>query len=748
MALASSSSDGIKADGLVGRAVDWVFGYDFFLSYSHGDGMRLPRRVKERLEQAGFRVFLDQTEYVAGADLRRETRRQVVKSRKIVVIGRPAALRSEWVKREVDVALAHGKIPVILNLNGAVEAAPPDAVLATMARERHWLRLTETLDDPDGEPSDRTISELVRGFNHTRQETKRQRIFAAAATVLALTAAVATWQAIAAVRARTVAEAQRDRAQRALDQVIGNANRRVQSLSLRVNRERETPPGHRALPVRATPAPEATSRSPLEQASDLVAMGAALLARGDSRAARSPFEEARRILESGTDIQSAEPQWQSARFDLYNGLAKAALEDGDPEAALVALTKGLAFVEERAAAEPEGSRWRERRAALLQEIGELHLGQGRVAEAEKQCREATALWRELAGGPSPSPFARRKLALSLAQLGDVEIERSNTETALALYRESVSLLEGLARPATPGPDAQRDLSVVYQQITDALRAAGRPEEALIWAEKDLAISQRAAADNAAPGRQRDLASSYDRRGQALEMLGRNVEAIDAYDRGATLLEAAVAADGTDPSWQRDAAAMLEKMGKLLGKTDQRERAVQLLRRALSIREGLAASHEEPEWQAEVEAAYRRVSELMRSMGREQEALETAEQYLLATSFSADGETAKAERIGRALGTLCWSALFAGNFPRAVWAGRYAVDLAPKLSWIRANYAHALMLSGERQKAKEIYLDVAALSPDAAKRWKEQVLKDFEEMKRRRLDDRLMGEINARFAAGE
>ena len=186
MASLSNSSD-LKPDGLITRAVDWVFGYDFFISYNHGDGMRLPRRLRERLEQAGFRVFLDQTEYVAGEDLRRETRRQVVKSRKIVIVGRPGALKSVWVKREVDVALAYGKIPVILNLNGAVDAAPADAALAAMARERHWLRLEETLRR-SGRRAEQTgsIAELVRGFNHTRQETKRQRIFAGAAAVLGL----------------------------------------------------------------------------------------------------------------------------------------------------------------------------------------------------------------------------------------------------------------------------------------------------------------------------------------------------------------------------------------------------------------------------------------------------------------------------------------------------------------------------------------------------------------------------------
>jgi tetratricopeptide (TPR) repeat protein len=736
------SNDGIKAEGLIARTVDWVFGYDFFISYSHGDGMRLPRRLKERLEHAGFRVFLDQTEYVAGADLRRETRRQVVKSRKIVVIGRAGALKSEWVKREVDVALAHDKIPVILNLNGAVEAAPPDAILATMARERDWLRLTETLDDPDGEPSDQTISELVRGFNHTRQETKRQRIFATAATVLALTAAVATWQAIVAVRARTVAEAQRDRAQRVLDQVIGNANRRVESLSLRIKRERETSRAHQRIPVHVYHPPEPTARSSLQQANDLITKGTSLLASGDFRGSRAPFEEALRILESGTEAESAESQWQLARFNLYNDLAKAALKGNEPDEALAVLTKCLAFVQDRAAAEPKTLEWRRRRAVLHQKIGELHGEQGRPVEARSQYREATALWRELASVPELLPVARRGLAFSLAQLGDLELKRPNTELAVALSQESVSLLELLAGSVGPGPDLQRDLSVGYQQLADALLAAGRAEEALIWADKDLAISQRTAAESSGPSQQRDLASSYDRRAQALVQLGRNAEALDAFDKGTTLLEAAAAADDAEPSWQRDAAAMLENMGKLLKKMGQQERALRMFRRALSLREGIAAL--EPDWQTEVENAYWQITGFMRSIGQDHEALETAEQYLLATSFAADANNGKAERIGRALGTLCWSALLAKNFPRAVWAGQHAVYLAPKLDWVRSNYAHALMLSGEREKAKEIYLAVGSLSPDAAKRFKDQVLKDFEEMKKRRLEDRLMVEIGAQF----
>jgi TIR domain len=113
------SNHGIESEGLIARAVDSVFTYDLFIPYRNADGMRLPRRIKERLEQADFSVFLDQTEYAAGDDLRQVTRRQIVKSRKILMIDRRGALKSEWVKREVDVALAHGEIPVIVNLSGA-----------------------------------------------------------------------------------------------------------------------------------------------------------------------------------------------------------------------------------------------------------------------------------------------------------------------------------------------------------------------------------------------------------------------------------------------------------------------------------------------------------------------------------------------------------------------------------------------------------------------------------------------------
>ena len=55
-------------------------------------------------------------------------------------------------------------------------------------------------------------------------------------------------------------------------------------------------------------------------------------------------------------------------------------------------------------------------------------------------------------------------------------------------------------------------------------------------------------------------------------------------------------------------------------------------------------------------------------------------------------------------------------------------------------------AGQPEKAREIYLAAAALPPEEAKKWKESVLKDFNTLRQRRLEDSLMAEIGAHFGA--
>lgn len=702
MTLTSSSSEPVKAERLITRLIDRVFGYDFFLSYSRVDGMHLPQRLKERLEQAGFRVFLDQTEYVAGADLRRETRRQVLKSRKIVVIGRPGAFRSEWVRREIAVAENSDVVPVVLNLNGALESASMDAPLAVTVRKHDWLRLVETLDEPDGEPSDRIVLELVRSFNHTRQETRRQRVFGAAALVLLITAGVASWQAVAAYQARDQAyrakdeaeqakdhaESEKARAERALQQVVGTANRSVQGLALRARKTRET-------------------------------------------SATVP------------DVPPCDPP----HFKAYDDIAVAALKVRDSDAALGALVRCLVAAETHATAEPAAGDWQQGLAMLHQRIGELSAD---PPKAKYHFQQSILLWRKLATEPAQQPQAEERLGAGLIHLGDFELVQGNAGAALTLAQEGAALFDRLASAMPTRRDLQGARAAEYQQIADALLKADKAVEALVWVDRDLATyGDLSAVADADPGKQRDVASSYDRRAQALELLGRDKEALDFFETATKLLETAMTADIAEPSWRRDTAALHERMGKLLGKMGESDRAIDSFWRALAIREALAISVEDPRWLTEVTEAYWRASKFMLQIDRVDEALEMAEQYLLAASINADTNDDKARRIRRALGTVCWSATNAAadrrKLERAVWVGQRAVDLSPQLDWVSLNYAHALMLSGARDAANAIYLRIEKEAPpEEARQLKKQVIEDFDRLTQRGRVDVMMAEIRGRW----
>lgn len=206
------------------RTVDLVFGYDFFISYKHADGAVYPRSLASRLGTEGYRVFLDEREYVPGDPLTQATKRRVRMSLYLIVIARPGAMsRSEWVVREVEVSLQAGGTPLVVDVDGAFERTIGDtdderrraASLRSLLNDR--LRIREPSGCPadsiyDGTASDHVIAELKRAFRSTRQEVRRTRVFGAAAAVFALVSVIAVMFGIQSTRARRAAENEAARA--------------------------------------------------------------------------------------------------------------------------------------------------------------------------------------------------------------------------------------------------------------------------------------------------------------------------------------------------------------------------------------------------------------------------------------------------------------------------------------------------------------------------------------------------------
>lgn len=146
---------------------DLFFGYDYFISYQHGDGLICPGALSERLQSLGYHVFLDRTGYAAGDDLSTMTRRRVRMSSYLIVVARPGALtRSDWVMREVHVCIGAGRTPIIVDVDRCfltltVADADADADAAETARLTNLrtalenrLRIPETSTATVGEVYD------------------------------------------------------------------------------------------------------------------------------------------------------------------------------------------------------------------------------------------------------------------------------------------------------------------------------------------------------------------------------------------------------------------------------------------------------------------------------------------------------------------------------------------------------------------------------------------------------------------
>lgn len=183
------------------RGLDRLFGFDFFVSYSHADGKLYPRRLATALVERGFSVFLDEKVYVAGEELSAVTERRIAQSRRLIVVCASGAVRSKWVRREVEIFSTRAGHPLVIERDETLQNDPEAAWLRDLLRDTLTLRdFVAGSDDPSPE----TIDRLVQSFQSRRLDQVRTFLFAVAAILFGILALTAWFQ-----RSRAVTEARR-----------------------------------------------------------------------------------------------------------------------------------------------------------------------------------------------------------------------------------------------------------------------------------------------------------------------------------------------------------------------------------------------------------------------------------------------------------------------------------------------------------------------------------------------------------
>ena len=199
MSSASTAAASAPPSGLMKRAlaviramIDWVFGYDFFISYSWEDeklspyAVPLAHALKTRFGRFGFRTCLDRTEYHAGMDLTQATRRRVRASKVFLLVLRPCAARGPWVLKEVEEAIKARRTIIPIDVGATFEALPSDLPLRALLKNHLRVRVEEAPDDDSAEvPSAKTLAEIRNAFGFIRRDTVKLWVAFGLAAVLA-----------------------------------------------------------------------------------------------------------------------------------------------------------------------------------------------------------------------------------------------------------------------------------------------------------------------------------------------------------------------------------------------------------------------------------------------------------------------------------------------------------------------------------------------------------------------------------
>src|SRR5262249_55895417 len=156
---------------IAGRLVDVIFGYDFFISYTWADGSKYAHSLYEKLKAQGFTVFFDEEDYARGDDWTLLGRRDLKKTRQLILVATPRVHQSAPVLEELTAFQTTGRriIPIEIGDSLNPKKYPESPLLPFIPAE--LLKINQPLQKgiiPNEAPPE-VVSELRRGFQHVRQ---------------------------------------------------------------------------------------------------------------------------------------------------------------------------------------------------------------------------------------------------------------------------------------------------------------------------------------------------------------------------------------------------------------------------------------------------------------------------------------------------------------------------------------------------------------------------------------------------
>jgi len=588
--------------------------YNAFISYSHAKDKAVAAALQSVVQKLGkpwyrrraLRVFRDDTSLSAAPELWSAIEQSIARSRYLILLASPEAAGSIWVNKEVEYWLTH-KGPDTL-LIAVTDGTPcwddaaqgfattqqplfPPALTAYHGREPKWVDLRAHRDRPD--PNDGRFIELGADFAATihgipkedllSQEVRQRRfeltLAWSAATCLVVLMLAAMWGWISALEQKHEAQAQRDRAETALQQADRNYATALRGGSTVIDIVRNMVYAG-TIPTQSAETLLDVSRKTVGQlenehaSEDVVEVEWQLLNTLSLAYLDVPGEgnldTAKKLNALATRLALEKPDNEVYRQHLVDSkirLGDAFQVRADLEGALSNFRAALDQMMQLIEADPDNGDRQRTLGYIYGRIGDIQRTTGDLQEAERQYREYLRLTSALAQRPNPKPDWIRGMALAQEKIGDILRDLDQPGPALdayAEYQKSALALVAMEAPSAPNVTWRMDLAISYQRIGDILLEQGKSEQARDKFERFRKGAEEAAILDPAQGQwQRFLANSYIKLGDALMAQGQFKQALERLDEAFKIYQRLISKDRTRATWRRNLALVHQRRGATL-----------------------------------------------------------------------------------------------------------------------------------------------------------------------------------------
>lgn len=403
-----------------------------------------------------------------------------------------------------------------------------------MALASDWLRLDEVVADPDGEPSDHTVTELVRAFKHARQESKRLRVFASAAGVFAALALGAGLAALEASSQKAAAERNFAMAKDAADGLVIDIARNLRDKGLSV------------------------------------------------KMVRNILERSQNTFDNLLNNDPSNIALQRSKATMLGEFALTYLIAGDPEASMNAAQAAVKLSESIADRQKSDLSVQKDLALYISRLGDAETEKGHLEVARQHHERALAIRQKLLSSNPNELEVVRGVSVSLTRLGEIAETLGEFQNALRLFEQAVNLKKPLVKARL---EWQRDLTVAYMKIGDA-KFALRDMSGARAAFDDAIAYARSLQRSDDTKTQRDLAVALQRQGNLGLSTKDSSLAISAYLESLSMFRELAKLDNEHFEWSKDVAISQFKLGQANALARNVRQARIYLQDALQTREVL------------------------------------------------------------------------------------------------------------------------------------------------------------------